>query len=357
MRFLNTTVTAAVAVILISGCSGSTSPGAPGPLPQLSGRSQAVSPLTAIDTYVADESKNEITAYDHTGKWVCTIGGTSSKLNAPDFVTFDSSGTLYVANLKGNSVTEYGPCESSPTATLSSKNLSSPTAIAIGSGGGIYIANEGNSSVTEYQGGTVVQQLVENINKPRALVFDGDGNLYVANSGNTTTPNGWVTVCPHGTSCKTTIKTNVDNPRALAVDASNNLYVADDVSSPNGGVSEYQSYAKGNGYSTTYGLGALDSPNAMAWDSGHLCVSSNGNNEIVCYTSIGTVYGILTSSDGIDDPQSLAVGPESGWLKVANASGYTKNRGAFTQYCPKLKNCKIATTTKIDDPVSLAVQP
>ena len=370
MRIIASTLTAAIAANLISGCSGNTPQGASGMLPQPLAQSQArlsrtvehngkrIEPLTTQDTYLADAGSNQVTAYDHSGNWVCTIKGSQSELNGPDFITFDTSDTLYVANQKGNTVTEYGPCQTAPIQTLNSPDISSPTAIAIGSAGNVYIANEGNSSVTEYSGGSVVQQLVQNINKPRALVFDSEGNLYVANAGTPKAPNGWVTVCPHGTQCDHTItSSDIDNPRALAIDSLDNVYVANDIVSPNGSVSEHRPYAKGNGYVTTYGLGALDSPNAVVFDNGHLCVSSNGNNEVICFTSGGSVYAILTNQkDGVDNPQSLAASSVSKWLSVANESGGI-GKGSLTKYCDTFTNCMITATKNVSGPVSIAIEP
>ena len=374
MRFLASALTATIAAGLISGCSGNPAGPAGGGLPpQTSSQSalavsrdqnQLSNPLITTasrDLYVADAADDTITVYNPQGTiLVCSMSGPSAGINGPDAISFDAADSLYVANRNSSRVTVFRPCNNRPTQTIET-GVSNPTAVAVTRTGFVYVANAGSNSVTIYPPGnftTPMQKLTRNIENPQALAFDSTGVLYVANGATTTHPNGSVAVCTGGPAARTCSKTLVspitaaiNNPRALAIDGSDDVFVANDAS--NGYVLEYSSFANGNGFvSPVIGQGELNDPNALVFDlSGHLCVSSGGNNEVLCFAG-RNVFERLTSRDGIDHPVSLAVDPISGWLKVAN--DYAK--GSVTQYCASCANpSKI--TNGINGPSSIAIAP
>lgn len=394
MRFLASTLTAAIVGGLIAGCSGNAAaPGTSGILPQSPSQSQqlalaheSVQPLPTMppqSIYVANEINDSVTGYDPSGKGpLCTISGAISELSGPDAMAFDTGGNLYVANRKSSKVTvyhpAYQPCERKPIQTIgTSLAVSTPTAVAVTKAGFVYIANKGASlgSVTIYQYNTtvkrwgLVQTLNENIYNPQAMAFDSTGVLYVANGSTKQHPDGSVAVCTGGPPARQCSKNlaspvsplpRIDNPRALAIDGNNDVFVANGVSS--GYVSKYNSYALGNGFSSAIGKGYLNDPNALVFDlSGNLCASSGGNNEVICFGWQNNAYNIykkLTAQNGIDHPDGLAVGPSSGWLKVANNFPGGLAVGTVTQYCPQ-QSCTTPTTIKngIDGPVSIAIAP
>ena len=358
-----------ITIALLVNCSRTTTtPGAPGLLPQASNRWQMgatsesrANPATTSYLYVADELANRISVYEPAGKLHCFINGKTSELRAPDAITFDGSGNLYVANLNGNDVTEYAPCQVAPLQRLKQGKGACPSAVAIGSGD-LYVANACANTVTIYQGSTLVQTLSSpQIENPQALAFDSTGVLYVANGAIASDPNGSVAVCtgaPPSRTCGTPITLHVANPKALAVDTTDDLFVANDESHPNGNVTKYQPYASGNGYLMGYGANLVDDPNALVLDSsGDLWVSSYGNDTIYCFNGPpGMPCRVITN--GIGNPMSLAIGP-SGYLNVANDYVRGSLKGWVTQYCPA-SHCTSPSKTivnKINGPVAIGFNP
>lgn len=388
MRILHSSLTAAIAVSLISACSGnSAGTSALGLPPQPSTQSQlglshdlvVPGPLSTPapqDSYVANAVGNTITVYDSAATTLeCTIGGSTSQLSDPDAIAFDNgvdvyAGDLYVANRKSSQVTAYQACKAKPVRTIGAADgVSKPTAIAVTKAGYLYVANASASppSVTIYQPGspTPVQTLTQNIVNPQALAFDSTGVLYVANGKTSAHPNGSVAVCsgsPPARACTKTLVPSIlapiDNPRALAVDASNNVYVANDVDVMSGSVTKCASYPGNVCSPTPIGSSYLRAPNALVIDTNnHLCVSSYGNNEVVCFnpTSYASLWKIIQPSPGnIQRPVGLAVGQVSGWLKVVNNG---PGNGSLTQYCPLVTCVSDPTpmTTGMNGPSSIAI--
>jgi hypothetical protein len=367
MRFLTSALAATIAVTLISGCSGnSTAPSASGAFPPLSSqsqlaRSQAVerpamraNPSITQNLYVADRAGNAVTVYSSTGTYLHAI---TKDVSAPNAIAFDSAQNLYVAN-GNNTVTVYAPGKTAPFRTISN-GISVPMAVAIGPAGYIYVANENGNSVTIYDARGLVQTLF--VQAPTALAFDSQGILYVADAhtngcdGGCYSP-GFVTVCsglPPGRTCPTVITARLDNPTALAVDKFDNLFVADMTSSS---VPKFLPYPQSNKYSgATYGKGKLSSPNALVFDSfGHLCASSPRNTKVYCWNNPSSIFRTLTAQNGLDNPDSLAIGP-AGWLNVAN----NDVKSSVTQYCPQANGCppRVTITQSVSGPVSIAFGP
>jgi hypothetical protein len=374
MRFLKSALSAAVAMGLLSACSENTGSqsamlpngGAQSRLDSFSATGEHpeghIKPaLTPQETYVADSASSQVTVYNHSGTYQFTI---ATGVCGPDFITFDTLENLYVANIGCNSVTEYAPLQKTPSLVIKSSPecpISKPRAVAIDGAGNIYVASSGNSTVTIYnsQGGCE-GVLTQNISGPQALGFDSTGVLYVANSA-TLGNSGSVAVCSGiPLTCSKTITAKIDNPRALAFDSSNDLFVANDVSIssvPEGNVTEYLPAAKSNTFVSAYLSGDVDFPNALAFDlTGNLCVSSGGNNKVLCFSlKTHKFTHQLMSGDGISLPVSIAIGPTSDWVKVANDF----SPGSVTQYCPK-PSCTTPNPTivkNIHSPTSIAIGP
>lgn len=314
--------------------------------------------ITPQETYVADSASNQVTVYNHSGGYHYTI---ATGVCGPDFITFDTLENLYVANVACNSVSEYAPLQTTPSLVITSSGectISKPRAVAIDGAGNIYVASSGNSTVTIYNSqGSCKGVLTQNINGPQALAFDGTGALYVANSA-TLGNSGSVVKCKGiPLTCATKITTNINNPRALAFDSSNDVFVANYISISNVPQASVTEYLPGGGYVQSYLSGKVDFPNALAFDlKGNLCVSSGGNNEVLCFSpATGSIVHKLTSGNGISFPVSIAIGPTSGWLKVANDF----SPGSVTQYCPScsIPNPKKGITNNIDGPISIAIGP
>lgn len=371
MRSLISTLTATVAVGILAACSGNAgSPSAALPSTTAQGRFVSLTPLnkqaaghpnpdTTSNLYVADETGNEVTVYDHTLSLLSSQ--TITGLSSPDSLAFDSSGVLYVSNRTANDIARYTGTVPKPLIKSTSKcPIKDPVAVAVGSAGNIYLANDGNNTVNIYNSdGTCTQVLgsQQGIGKPQALAFNSSGALFVANGATSENPLGTVTEYtgfPPDKVLAATIATDIDNPKALAFDTADNLYVANDVKT--GTVWEYS--APGYSPLKQWGAGDFSYPNALVFDlSGNLCVSSGGNNKVFCFTPGGGIYKIigLTSKSEIKHPVSLAIGPVTGWLSVANDF----SPGSVTRYCPA-NTCTTPTyrtSNGIQGPVSIVFGP
>ena len=58
----------------------------------------------------------------------------------PDALAFDASGNLFVANSGNDTVSEFAPGSTTPTATLS--GLNRPIALAFDASGNLFVAND-----------------------------------------------------------------------------------------------------------------------------------------------------------------------------------------------------------------------
>jgi sugar lactone lactonase YvrE len=159
------------------------------------------------DLYVADEAANEITVYPRqVGGYlsplefgnvypIYTIAGPDTGLSEPSAVTVDAAGHLWVANLQGNSLTEYAAAangDARPIATIagSATGLDGPQALGQDSAGDLLVANTYNNSVTSYgnPGPTgnifpahTISGATADLNFPDGLDVDAASVLYVAN--------------------------------------------------------------------------------------------------------------------------------------------------------------------------------
>lgn len=356
MRFFSPTISATIATILLAACSSNG--GSPSALlPSAGGNARFVSltplirqsarlfkPATTFQNlYVANGNNFKVTVYDHAGNYLYAI---SNGIDDPMALVFDASENLYVPNFGSWAVTVYAKGKTAPFRTIRS-GINQPVSAGIGNGGDLYVANSNNTVTIYNPSGNLIQTL--NLANPNGFAFDSTGVVYVGNAGSP----GSVTVCtgaPPNTKCSQKLKENIDFPNGLAVDSSNNLYVA------NGdGDSVTECSATFHNCSTQWGVGDLDIPHALAFDSlGHLCVASYGNNKVLCFSSPTTIAWSLDASDGINQPVSLAVGPSSGWLRVANS--YSP-KGSVTQYCPGCTKPNRKITTNIDEPWAIAIGP
>jgi sugar lactone lactonase YvrE len=370
LRSLISTLTATVAVGFLAACAGNAgSPSAALPstgqgrfvslTPLQKQAAGHVSPDTSYNLFVADETGNAVTVYDHT--LTLLSGQTITGLHGPNSLAFDSSGDVYVSNGSANNVTRYFGTTLNLTISSSAKcPIKDPVAVAVGAAGNIFLANAGNNTVNIYNSdGTCSQVLTsqQGIGKPQALAFDISDNLWVANGGTGSHPLGTVTEYtgfPPNKVLATTVASDMDNPKALVFDSADNLYVASDVNA--GTVWEYTAGA----YPPLkqWGAGDFSYPNALVFDQlGNLYVSSGGNNKVFGFTPAGAIYKILglTSKSDIKHPVSLAIGPATDWLSVAN--DFTP--GSVTRYCPA-KTCTTPgykTSNDVQGPVSIGFGP
>ena len=85
----------------------------------------------------------------------------------------------------GNTVSEFAPGSTTPTATLT--GLNGARALAFDARGNLFVANFNGTTVSEFApGSTAPTATLTGLNDPIALAFDAQGNLFVANEGDPT---------------------------------------------------------------------------------------------------------------------------------------------------------------------------
>jgi sugar lactone lactonase YvrE len=276
--------------------------------------------------YVADTDNNSIRAVQTSNGVVTTLTGANT-LNSPAGVVTDSSGNLYVADtlnhairkvtssgvvsiLAGNAGTS-GSADGTGTAAL----FNAPQGITINPSGNLYVADTGNEAIRMVTVSGAVTTIAGNagtsghtdgagtaatFNGPTALAADSSGNLYVADTDNHTirkvvASTGVVTTlagiaassgCADGTSSTA----QFNSPSGIAVDPqSGNLYVADTdnftirmVVPSTGVVSTLAGTVGTSGSTDGSGSNALFySPSGIACDSnGYLYIADTNNQTI-----------------------------------------------------------------------------
>lgn len=176
----------AIALGLLSGCSGGTPQGAPA-IPQDAARSlsSAFSVIAAPKTYVfaSDYTGNSVDVFTR-----ATQTGRLTGFQEPEGMATDGSGTLYVADTNHRSVKVYAPpYPNTPTATIADPN-GFPTTVAVARTGLVAVVNICNGANCNLPA-TVNFYSKGNTTSPCAIVpifqtglagsFDDSGNLYV----------------------------------------------------------------------------------------------------------------------------------------------------------------------------------
>ncbi len=114
--------------------------------------------------YVANSNGSSITVYAPGARGIAaplrTIRGALTGLGTPVGVTLDAAGRLYVSNYGANSITVYAPGATgnvAPLRTISGTltGLSSPAGVALDADGRLYVSNYGANSITVYAPGAI----------------------------------------------------------------------------------------------------------------------------------------------------------------------------------------------------------
>lgn len=246
--------------------------------------------------------------------------GTSATLNAPQNVTLDSAGNLYIADTKNSRVRKLAPvsggfggasiftfagCGNGCTASLGTANnttLGSPKAIAFDASGNLLIADNNQikrvdsiGSLTTIIGinafsgdfGPATSAILSN---PRGVAVGADGSVYVADSGNNRIrqilPGGTITTVAGGTTSgfagdgnpaafgriNITVSSTSPTTNGIAVAPNGDVYFAD---TSNGRIRKIS-----GGIISTVASG-LNTPSSLALDSNfNIYVAEPGSSTI-----------------------------------------------------------------------------
>lgn len=93
--------------------------------------------------YVAVTYENEVLVFDQGQRGSTPKATITSGLNAPEGITTDKSGNLYVANQ--NSIAIYSPGATSPSTTITT-GVNVASDVAVDAGGNMYVTNNGGDS-------------------------------------------------------------------------------------------------------------------------------------------------------------------------------------------------------------------
>ncbi|TCO94115.1 DNA-binding beta-propeller fold protein YncE [Chthoniobacter flavus] len=220
--------------------------------------------------------------------------------NAPEGMTFDTTGNLYVANFLGDSISKVTPdgevstfASGFPTTGFTSY----PSGLAFDAAGNLYVALFGNNSVSKITPDGTISTDVPAMNSPAGVAIDTTGNLYATG----VVSGSWVVskITPAG--AQSTFTFTQDNGTSLAFDAAGNLYVGTNDVTFGGQVTKV---SPDGSTANLFASGFQGGPNA-----GGLAIDAAGNVYVANGTSVSKVtpLGVVsTFLSGLDDPAGLA---------------------------------------------------
>ena len=348
---------------------------------------------TAVDTagnvYVTDALNHTIRKITPAGAVTTFAGqagirgtadgtGTAAQFDAPNGLTVDASGNVFVADTINCTIRKITPAgvvttlagapgvAGSADGTGGAATFFTPGAVAVDSGGNVYVADTGNNTIRKVTSAGVVTTLagqagVAGVNDgtgtaalfatPTGLTIDGTGNLYVPDPVDDTirkiTPAGVVTT-PIGVAGTlgsvdgTGTAARFNSPHDVTVDGSGNLFVADSgnetirMITPAGVVTTLAGQAGVAGHTDGTGSAALfDFPNGLSVDTGgNIYVADSNTNLIRKVTSAGVVTTLAGSAGNVgyadgtgtaaqfSDPTGLTFN-SAGNLLVADTGNFT----------------------------------
>jgi serine/threonine protein kinase, bacterial len=142
----------------------------------------------------------------------------------PQGVAVDATGSVYVADGKGNRVLKLAAGAATPT-ELPFTGLNMPGGVAVDTAGSVYVAFSGSNRVLKLAAGaaTPTELPFTGLNMPDGVAVDTAGSVYVADIWNER-----VLKLPPGAGSATELPfTGLDSPVGVAVDAAGTVYVTD----------------------------------------------------------------------------------------------------------------------------------
>jgi sugar lactone lactonase YvrE len=158
------------------------------------------------------------------------VGLASGMWTAPNGVTVDSKGNLWIADRGNNRLVELSASSggfSAPVTILS--GLSGPSGVAVDWSGNVFLADTGNDRILMLPVATggfgAAVTLAGGLNTPVGVAVDSADNLYIADSGNNRIVELPLAGGVYGV--PVVVSTGFNNPMGVAVDANRNLFIAD----------------------------------------------------------------------------------------------------------------------------------
>ncbi len=230
----------------------------------------------AGNVYIADTGNNRVRRISPQGT-IMTIAGAgasgfsgdggaavSALLNAPQGVSVDASGNMYIADTGNHRVRKVSPQGTITTVAganpgagdngpAASARLFQPSGVTLDPGGNLYISDTLNNRIRRISSAGVITTIAgtgaagysgdggpaiqAQLNNPQGLALDPAGNLYIADTGNNVirrvTPGGQITTTAgtgelgNAGDFGPAAQAQLFNPNAIAFDRAGNLYIAD----------------------------------------------------------------------------------------------------------------------------------
>ena len=265
----------------------------------------AVNPSTGT-VYVANSAGNSVSVINGATNTVTTV---STGTNPVALAVNPLTNTIYVVNSGSNNVTVINGATNVPS-TVTDPNAISPSAVALDPlTNMVYVANSGSNNLTVINGtGNTVAATVSVGNSPAAVAVNPATNrVYVSNRGG-----GNVSVVNGATKTVVATVTVGTTPVALTVNAATNtLYVANSGSSNLTVIS-----GASNHVVATVGTGTTPVAVAVNPVTNTVFTANNGSGNVTVINGINnTVTATLPAGNG---PIAVAADPTTNQIYVAN---------------------------------------
>jgi len=172
---------------------------------------------------------NSLSEFDATGSALSPSRGfTAGTFDAPQGIAIDPRGDVWVANFRGDSITEYLNGDPAAALHFSNLGLNLPFDLAIDASGNLWISNTGNNTIVELDANGSVHAGSPfsggGLSHPLGIAIDELGNVWIANS------TGDSVTMLHSTGAPATGSPytggGIRFPWGIAVDGNTNVWVA-----------------------------------------------------------------------------------------------------------------------------------
>lgn len=166
---------------------------------------------------------NSVSAFGKNGAALSPAKGYTQKINAPQGMAIDSSGTLWIVNNGDGSVTQY--IDSSPKNALNIHGIgvSSPFGVAIDQSGNAWVTGTTSNTVVELSPkGERIKKFSRDIGHPMGIAVDSKDRVWVSNNGR----NSVALLGPSGLVKPPFLGGGLSHPVGIAIDGNDNAWVA-----------------------------------------------------------------------------------------------------------------------------------